>query len=1259
MQRSGAASRRFYAAFYRLTVRSANHTTTTTTTATRRTCVAGAGFGDRRANSSKSKASWTNDGKTNAKHQKRLQLHSFAGSIELLQQEPIQSTAERSSESLAAWEHAIRERSSSSVTVEISVPGGALHAEDLVRNLEAHEVQVRLPVSDSNSIENGEGETAANRALRPVLLSGDPVKVNEAWETLHSTGSHGPKRQQQQQHTSAVSQPTETPAPGPWEWTMKEGGEAGNVEVEFCIPEPVWKPLAEHGCVQWFQHEYQLQTDILDVRDGCAYLHLRGPHKHNRRARQVLMRAKRWTDEELQKRCQHIQRVLSEIPASSSSSSTVQPNEPLPGTATQQAAPVDEPLSGTATQQAAPIDLEKLHGSGGTPRSDKKVRMKRFAIPKHLQRHFDTPNIGPVAQIQLDSGLKALRWRPMAGSRHYLQVLGTDPALERAIPMLEELLRSNHNSDSGSGALPPPRFLDLIIPEHKFARPDPTHFAWIKIQGLAEDMSYIKQIIDKSLKSTDCAIHRLLAAGTRDLMLRGTEEGVEIGIADIQDEIDARRAKLGLPQSEIVVHKIGIIQDISRFTPWSDEDEAAAIKAAADAEPKSRAARTTSTQAKGAPASSGVTSDQPENAAAQLSNQKDDTNKAPSVSPSLSPLAESVRSSLGHLTQPVALITSTMPGGNAGNAQPGPRGVTVSSFTSVALSPTPIISFNLKMPSRTWDAIQQSRRLSVSLLVASPQGAAVAQAFTRPYERPEEPFESVARLGGEVALHLDGRPPVITWRDAVYATIDAELYQTRSIRFGDHRIVIANAMGISYDQEEAAVGLADVGALAYGMRGYRGLGGGIEPVVDGEAAVLDVESVEAATKGEGRSMPPRKTKAGKKLRAAWKAEAAERSRKELADVKTKGQDLWKDFMDDFEKDLVKDGGAAAKPADLTATKGPSASTVRTTQQKGQASGDLKDIGPSSPIMDKKALQRALEESDASYSTKGLPSQTANANPVLAEALKAAAGAYGERADAATTSPTTWKPQNPGTITQSSPRASHKKMTSNPQGVDYRPRGISDVRNSNPPPGRSFSTWTTARSTTRRNYSTSKQKKKIFKKTPPTTPNYKILDSTVEDYLCQIPTNNRLYNNLIAAQRQAERLESLIAHGSIPAEEIEDTKLESQAIRRRVARELAWRNAQDLRVLLDQGKVSSEKAQWLESELEQGQSVLLHEAKLLRTELEEGRVGKQKFDDAKKGLMADYDEFEGLLKRLRDLEEEDGFGFDDRVEGVGSGGKGRP
>jgi hypothetical protein len=1236
MQRSGAATRRFYAAFYQLTV--VNPT---------RRCVAGTSLTCRRANSTTTGKSTRSEAIRPASQRILYPQKAFPKSSWLLKQAPVQSTAERPFGSLEAWDHVLRERSSNSVTLEISVPRWVLRTLDLTQPAKIIEVQVRLPDN-----KDGDGDFD----LRPVLLSGDPVDVRAVWRVLHDAGVREAPRQPIWSRSKLYKIPDEVPRPAPpiWRYTFNEPAE-GPCDAYFCIPESAWQRLAEAGCVQWFQQDYGLQTDDLGVYNTCTYLRLRGERFPIIRATKFLQQANRWTSVQAVRRYEYIRDCVDSGP---------DPNRGLR----------NESLAkdgGLETREPYRLANGKWQSAANMlPRSDKRVRLRRFAVPEPLQRQFEDPDSDLLAKIQKQTGLEALRYRPMAGSRYYLQVLGNDAALGHALPVLEELLCPIE--DDGSRV---PLGIDQHqIMEYDFRPADATHFAWIKVPE-AFDMDAIKSQIRRKVRDSDCLAQKFRAGGKEDLMLRGTEEAVELCIAIIQERIDDHRAKNFMPAARLEVHKRGPIQDISKMTPWEnymEESDGKAegsqtppISASEDARQKeaqvlwmsgSKAAdpqmmpledmperlklaftdvtpkeigissrRAADPQVQTEPASKDVKQEETKTSAASVSTvtnrraegaaaSNDINNEAFEQAKQLhnKRLGVRLRYTLRHLTQPVALVTSVMPVKSSGDLdQAGPRGVTVSSFCTVSLAPEPIISFNLRVPSRTWDAIEASKSLSISLLAASPEGAAVAHAFTLPCEHPFEPFKRLETLGAFVNPRPGrGSTRDIAWDGAICAKIIADLLPEICVRVGDHMVVFARVRHARQYETSTP------GALAYGMRGYRSLGDEIKP--------MEIET------------KPPKTKSKKKK----SAKVVETEGQELSQKQS--QQLWESFMEHYVEDLENDDPNPAR------TQGSSAPTGLTADEEGQTSKDPKDVGPSSPIMDEESLRQVLGETEASYSTKGLPSQTANENPMLAEALKAAAGAYDETPVAETESPTTSTPQNPDTTTESSSDATQNKTSSkHSDHVKNGPWGVNtkNSRSSN----RTFSTWNRSQT---RSYSTSND--------PKSPAPDKISKSTVEDFLCQIPTNNRLYNNLIAAQHQAEKLEKLVADGKVADNEIAEVEAESQAIRRRVARELAWRNAQDLRVLLDQGHVNPERAQWLESNLEQGQAILLKEAKLLRAELEEGRLVKEEFEGGKAALMKDYEEFEGLLKRLREFVDEDDVGAaEGEQQEAGSSGAGRP
>lgn len=59
------------------------------------------------------------------------------------------------------------------------------------------------------------------------------------------------------------------------------------------------------------------------------------------------------------------------------------------------------------------------------------------------------------------------------------------------------------------------------------------------------------------------------------------------------------------------------------------------------------------------------------------------------------------------------------------------RGMALSSFTTLTLTPSPIITFNIRQPSRTLDALRESKHFLIHILEANRAGSKVAHGFTQ------------------------------------------------------------------------------------------------------------------------------------------------------------------------------------------------------------------------------------------------------------------------------------------------------------------------------------------------------------------------------------------------------------------------------------------------------------------------------------------------------------------------------------------------
>ncbi|KAJ5679561.1 hypothetical protein N7462_007805 [Penicillium macrosclerotiorum] len=94
-----------------------------------------------------------------------------------------------------------------------------------------------------------------------------------------------------------------------------------------------------------------------------------------------------------------------------------------------------------------------------------------------------------------------------------------------------------------------------------------------------------------------------------------------------------------------------------------------------------------------------------------------------------SSISEHVRLLMRRVPYPVAIITATDPAGPPDTTSF--RGMTVSSFNTVTLTPRPVISFNVRRPSETLNALLASGRFLVHLLAPGPATATLARDFSK------------------------------------------------------------------------------------------------------------------------------------------------------------------------------------------------------------------------------------------------------------------------------------------------------------------------------------------------------------------------------------------------------------------------------------------------------------------------------------------------------------------------------------------------
>lgn len=153
-----------------------------------------------------------------------------------------------------------------------------------------------------------------------------------------------------------------------------------------------------------------------------------------------------------------------------------------------------------------------------------------------------------------------------------------------------------------------------------------------------------------------------------------------------------------------------------------------------------------------------------------------------------------LRAMLRAVATPVVVVTVVSP--------EGPRGATIGSFTSVALSPA-LVSFNVTQGTRFHDALRVDAAVAIHLL-ASDQ-AAVASHFAVP------DLDGEAQLAPFAHVRLDGQPPVL---DGTLGVLHGRV--ERGVAAGDHTVVFVRV-------EHLAPGTGGEPLLYY-QQSYRGVG---------------------------------------------------------------------------------------------------------------------------------------------------------------------------------------------------------------------------------------------------------------------------------------------------------------------------------------------------------------------------------------------------------------------------------------------------
>ncbi|KAK1817501.1 hypothetical protein LTR12_008142 [Friedmanniomyces endolithicus] len=582
--------------------------------------------------------------------------------------------------------------------------------------------------------------------------------------------------------------------------------------------------------------------------------------------------------------------------------------------------------------------------------------------------------------------------------------------------------------------------------------------------------------------------------------------------------------------------------------------------------------------------------------------------KADRVQKDVGKLADHLRAVSRTLTHPVALVTSRAPTSTTSTASTTEdytddwlaqcRGVTVSSFTTLSLHPVPVVTFNLKVPSGTWDAIVASQRLCVILLAATPEAAGLAHHFSLPHaiakeqihtsgksegSKPPSRFHIPLRISRQNLLSPRPLPPsIICDPNSVVARLHGVLLRENCVKVGDHVLVVAkvrkvtvpgNRSDMVWEEIESERVLEEVVGLGYGRRAYRGMG----EVVERE----EMESLGVAGSG------------------AIGEDVAETVEQDSGGVHLP------ELKDTQPEMILPSGGATRQDVINEAGSEP----------------DMLDTPSESKTSRRNAVMEEEEEYDLGFGNEAGRPHTKRSESALDHSA--------------------------------SKETDNVSPTIRTYRLGRRPRGGSfqQVRNYH----RNVST----RSAESDIFAGTAARQEFGRALPgtsacglPVNPEDRvsdpsILNATVGEFLGQtgvITSRGRMQGLLkakAAATLAARQLEEALADGSLTPERSLELERTIAVNERFVARKVAFRAASELSRMLDTGKVDVRRSQWLEAAVEKGMAICVEDGRRARQGYDEGRIDEERFAVMRERLGLDFGRLNTEALRLRDMVDEEG------------------
>ena len=155
-----------------------------------------------------------------------------------------------------------------------------------------------------------------------------------------------------------------------------------------------------------------------------------------------------------------------------------------------------------------------------------------------------------------------------------------------------------------------------------------------------------------------------------------------------------------------------------------------------------------------------------------------------------------IRMLMRRVPHSVAVVTSNM---SPQHLPDGFHGMTVSSFNTVCLEPKVVVSFNVKRPSATYDAIHASGRFDVHLINSTAEGANVAELFAAGRgmevfrnDTPRDDDEETVSSTPSTPDRESGVPArLLRATDAIF-TLQCKMRET--VKVADHVIVLGEVL---------------------------------------------------------------------------------------------------------------------------------------------------------------------------------------------------------------------------------------------------------------------------------------------------------------------------------------------------------------------------------------------------------------------------------------------------------------------------------